>query len=44
MNLWVDRTMSLGLAKSEASREALMVVLTVHDGERRNAPPVGEAH
>jgi len=44
MNLWVDRTMSLGLAKSEASREALMVVLTVHDGERRNSPPVGEAH
>jgi Bacterial type II/III secretion system short domain len=38
MNLWVDRTMSLGLAKSEASREALMVVLTVHDGERRSAP------
>jgi len=38
MNLWVDRTMSLGLAKSEASREALMVVLTIHDGERRSAP------
>jgi hypothetical protein len=38
MNLWLDRTMSLGLAKSEASREALMVVLTVHDGERHGAP------
>jgi hypothetical protein len=36
MTLWLDRTMSLGLAKSEASREALMVVITVRDGERRN--------
>jgi hypothetical protein len=44
MNLWVDRTMSLGLAKSEASREALMVVLTVHDGERRTTIPLSEAH
>jgi hypothetical protein len=29
LNLWVDQTMSLGLAKSEESREALMVVLTM---------------
>jgi hypothetical protein len=36
MTLWLDRTMSLGLAKSEASREALMVVVTVREGERRN--------
>jgi hypothetical protein len=36
MSLSLDRTMSLGLAKSEASREALMVVMTVREGERRN--------
>lgn len=36
MNLWLDRTMSLGLAQSESSREALMVVITVREGERRN--------
>jgi hypothetical protein len=36
MNLSLDHTMSLGLAKSEASREALMVVLTVREGERHN--------
>ena len=35
LNLWLDQTMSLGLAKSEGSREALMVVLTLKDGERR---------
>jgi hypothetical protein len=35
LNLWLDQTMSLGLAKSEASREALMVVLTLREGERR---------
>jgi hypothetical protein len=29
LTLWLDQTMSLGLAKSEASREALMVVMTV---------------
>lgn len=33
LNLWVDRTTSLGLAKSEASREALMVVLTLRQGD-----------
>ena len=32
LNLSLDQTMSLGLAKSEASREALMVVLTLRDG------------
>lgn len=32
LNLWLDQTMSLGLAKNEASREALMVVLTLRDG------------
>ncbi|HZF10182.1 MAG TPA: secretin N-terminal domain-containing protein [Thermoanaerobaculia bacterium] len=32
LNLWLDQTMSLGLAKSEGSREALMVVLTLKDG------------
>ena len=30
LNLVLGKTMSLGLAKSEASREALMVVLTLH--------------
>jgi hypothetical protein len=34
LNLWLDQTMSLGLAKSEGSREALMVVLTLRDGVR----------
>jgi hypothetical protein len=34
LNLWLDQTMSLGLAKSEGSREALMVVLTLRDGAR----------
>jgi type II/III secretion system protein len=32
LTLWLDQTMSLGLAKSEASREALMVVLTLREG------------
>ncbi|MEA2694425.1 MAG: hypothetical protein QOJ16_3812 [Acidobacteriota bacterium] len=35
LNLWLDQTMSLGLAKSEGSREALMVVLTLRDGGTR---------
>jgi type II/III secretion system protein len=42
LNLWLDQTMSLGLAKSEGSREALMVVLTLRDGGgagRRPPPP-----
>jgi Bacterial type II/III secretion system short domain len=33
LTLWLDQTMSLGLAKNEASREALMVVLTLRGGE-----------
>lgn len=33
LTLWMDQTMNLGLAKSEASREALMVVLTLRNGE-----------
>jgi type II/III secretion system protein len=32
LNLWLEQTMSLGLAKNEASREALMVVLTLREG------------
>jgi hypothetical protein len=32
LNLWLDQAMSLGLAKNEASREALMVVLTLREG------------
>lgn len=35
LNLWLDQTMSLGLARSESSAQALMVVLTVRD--RRGA-------
>lgn len=40
LNLRVDQTMSLGLAKSEASRDALMVVLTLRsvDIPRRPLP------
>jgi len=37
LNLWLDRTMSLGLSRSEASREALMVVITVREGERKGS-------
>jgi hypothetical protein len=33
LNIWLDQTTSLGLAKSEASREALMVVLTLRQGD-----------
>ncbi|HEX4966522.1 MAG TPA: secretin N-terminal domain-containing protein [Thermoanaerobaculia bacterium] len=38
--LQCDQTMSLGLAKSEASREALMLVLTLREGDapRRKEP------
>jgi hypothetical protein len=32
LSLWLDQTTSLGLAKSEASREALMLVLTLREG------------
>ena len=33
LNLWLDQTMSLGLANSEESMEALMVVLTLRGGD-----------
>ena len=33
LNLRLDRTSNLGLAKSEESREALMLVLTLRDGD-----------
>jgi hypothetical protein len=33
LNLRLDQTLSLGLARSEASREALMVVMILHAGE-----------
>lgn len=32
LTLWIDQTMSLGLAKNEASRGALMLVLTLREG------------
>jgi hypothetical protein len=37
--LWIDQTMSLGLAKSESSPEALMVVLTLRGGEVARRQP-----
>ncbi len=37
LNLWLDKTVSLGLAKSETSREALMLVLTLRRDEARRA-------
>ena len=38
LNLWMDQPLSLGLAKNEESREALMLVLTLREGDspRRN--------
>jgi hypothetical protein len=33
LNIRIDQTTSLGLAKSEASREALMMVLTLREGD-----------
>jgi hypothetical protein len=33
LNLWLDQTTSFGLARTEASREALIVVLTLHRGD-----------
>lgn len=38
LNLWLDQPLSLGLARNEESREALMLVLTLREGEapRRN--------
>jgi type II/III secretion system protein len=38
LTLWVDQTISLGLAKNEASREALMIVMTL----RRATPVAGK--
>jgi hypothetical protein len=35
LNLWLDQTISLGLTKSEGSRDALMVVVTLRDGGSR---------
>jgi hypothetical protein len=35
INLSLDQTMSLGLARSESSREALMIVVTAHHGDAR---------
>ena len=39
LNLCLDQTMSLGLARSEGSRDALIIVVTVHHGDPR---PRGE--
>jgi hypothetical protein len=33
LNLWLDQPLSLGLAKNEQSREALMLVLTLREGD-----------
>jgi hypothetical protein len=38
LNLWVEQTVNLGLAKSETSREALMVVMTLRDVEVQRLP------
>jgi hypothetical protein len=38
LNLWLDQTMSLGLAKSEESMEALMVVLTLRSEDTARRP------
>ena len=42
LNLRLDQTMSLGLARSETSREALMVVLTLRNGEVARRVPRSE--
>lgn len=39
LTLWKNQTMSLGLAKSEASREALMLVMTLRDGDAPRKQP-----
>lgn len=40
LNLCLDQTMSLGLARSEGSRDALIIVVTVHRGDpRQRAEP-----
>jgi len=38
LNLCLDQTMSLGLARSEGSREALIIVVTVRRGDPRSRP------
>lgn len=38
LNLWLGKTMSLAVAPDEASREAVMVVLTPRRGDARPAP------
>jgi hypothetical protein len=35
VNLWLEQPMSLGFARNEASREALMVVLNIKNGDAR---------
>lgn len=35
VNLWLEQPMSLGFARNEASSEALLVVLTLHNGDAR---------
>lgn len=42
LNLRLDQTLSLGLARSEASREALMVVMILHNGEAGRRPQRAE--
>jgi type II secretory pathway component GspD/PulD (secretin) len=38
LNLCLDQTMSLGLARSEGSRDALIIVVTVRRGDPRSRP------
>ncbi len=38
LNLGLDQTMSLGLARSEGSRDALIIVVTAHKGDPRPHP------
>lgn len=42
LNLCLEQTMSLGLARSEGSRDALIIVVTVHHGDQRDPRPRGE--
>jgi hypothetical protein len=42
LNLCLDQTMSLGLARSEGSREALIIVVTVRRGDPRLRPERSE--
>jgi hypothetical protein len=38
LNLWLEQTLSLGLARGEASRDALIIVLTLHRGDAQKRP------